>query len=317
MKKVTKILAMMMCIVLSIGCLTGCGGKSEEEILMSAVTGINNAESCEIETSMSGKMSMKMGEDSQNLDIKLDAKGAVFKDPFKMKITGTVSSMGQSALMESYIQKESDKYVLYSKTDGTWTKMEMGDLDSALESSSMNALSNQLSPDVSKYTKKEEKKEGETTYHIYEYKISGEEMKSALSTGASSAKALLNSLGSAVDAKEYEELMDRVAASIGEVVLTVYVDVKKQEISRVEYPMTDMMNGMLDEVMKYVKERTLDGVKGADAKEVQEMMDSIQIKVSDMNMSMGYKNVNKAEDFTVPEEALKAKTTSDALSSLE
>ena len=34
MKKMSKILAFMMCVVLSIGCLTGCGGKSEEEVLM-------------------------------------------------------------------------------------------------------------------------------------------------------------------------------------------------------------------------------------------------------------------------------------------
>ena len=79
--------------------------------------------------------------------------------------------------MESYIQKENEKYMLYTKTEGTWTKMELGDLDTALASSGMNSFSNQLSADVGQYTKKEEKKEGETTYHVYDYKISGEEMK--------------------------------------------------------------------------------------------------------------------------------------------
>lgn len=316
MKKMTKIFAMMMCVVLSIGCLTGCGGKSEEEILMSAVTGINNAESCEMEISMAGKMSMKMGEESQDLDMKMDMKGAMFKDPFKMKIAGSVSSMGQSALMESYIQKENEKYMLYTKTEGTWTKMELGDLDTALASSGMNSFSNQLSADVGKYTKKEEKKEGETTYHVYDYKISGEEMKSTLEGSSSSVKSLLSSLGE-VEAKEYEELMNRVVSSIGDVSLTVYVDVKKQEISRVEYPMTDMMNKMFDETMKYVKEKALEEAKGDESEEVKKMIDSIELKVSDMNMTMSYKNVNNAEDFKIPDEALKAETMSDALGSLE
>ena len=316
MKKMTKIFAMMMCVVLAIGCLTGCGGKSEEEILMSAVTGINNAESCEMEISMAGKMSMKMGEKSQDLDMKMDMKGVMFKDPFKMKIAGSVSSMGQSALMESYIQKENEKYMLYTKTEGTWTKMELGDLDTALASSGMNSFSNQLSADVGQYTKKEEKKEGETTYHVYDYKISGEEMKSTLEGSSSSVKSLLSSLGE-VEAKEYEELMNRVVSSIGDVSLTVYVDVKKQEISRVEYPMTDMMNKMFDETMKYVKEKALEEAKGDESEEVKKMMDSIELKVSDMNMTMSYKNVNNAEDFKIPDEALKAKTMSDALSSLE
>ncbi len=316
MKKMTKIFAMMMCVVLAIGCLTGCGGKSEEEVLMSAVTGINNAESCEIEIGMSGKMSMKMGEESQDQDLKMDLKGAMFQDPVKMKITGSVSSMGQSALMESYIQKEDEKYVLYMKADGIWTKMELGDLDTALASSGMNSFSNQLSADIGQYTKKEEKKEGETTYHVYDYKISGEEMKSTLEGSSSSVKSLLSSLGE-VETKEYEELMNRVVSSIGDVSLTVYVDVKKQEISRVEYPMTDMMNKMFDETMKYAKEKALEEAEGDEAEEVKKMMDSIELKVSDMNMTMSYKNINNAEDFKIPDEALKAKTMSDALSSLE
>ena len=40
------------------------------------------------------------------------------------------------------------------------------------------------------------------------------------------------------------------------------------------------------------------------------------MKVSDMNMSVSYKNVNKAEDFEIPDEALKAKSMNAALSSL-
>lgn len=314
MKKITKVLALMMCVALSIGCLTGCGGKSEEEILMSAVTGINNAESSEIEASMTGKMSMKMGEESQDLDMKMDIKGTMFQDPLKMKMTGSVSAMGQSSLMESYIQKENEKYVIYSKVDGTWTKMELGDLDTALASSGMDSFSNQLSADIGKYTKKEEKKEGETTYNVYDYTINGEEMKSMLEGSTSSVKSML---GDSVDTKEYEDLMNRVASSIGNVTLTVYVDVKKQEISRVEYPMTDMMNKMFDEIMKYIKEKALEEVTEDEAKEVKEMMDSMEMKVSDMNMSISYKNVNKAEDFKIPDEALKAKTINDALSSVE
>lgn len=310
----TKILALMMCVVLSIGCLTGCGGKSEEEVLMSAVTGINNAESSEIEASMSGKMSMKMGEESQDLDMKMDIKGTMFKDPFKMKMTGSVSAMGQSSLMESYIQKENEKYVIYSKAEGTWTKMELGDLDTALASSGMNSFSNQLSADIGKYTKREEKKEGETTYLVYDYTISGEEMKSMLEESASSVKSMFSG---AVEQKEYEELMNKVASSIGSVTLTVYVDVKKQEISRVEYPMTDMMNKMFDEIMKYIKEKALEEATGDEAKEVKEMMDSMEIKVSDMNMSMSYKNVNKAEDFKIPDEAQKAKSLDSVLSDSE
>ena len=313
MKKMSKILAFMMCVVLSIGCLTGCGGKSEEEGLMSAVTGINNAESCEVEVSMAGKMSMRMGEEAQDLDMKMDMKGTSFQDPLKMKITGSVAMMGESTTMESYIQKENEKYVLYSNVEGTWTKMELGDLDTALASSGMSSYSNQLSADIGKYTKKEEKKEGETTYLVYDYTVSGEEMESMLEGSTSSVKSML---GDSVDAKEYQDLMNRVVSSIGNVTLTVYVDVKKQEISRVEYPMTDMMNKMFDELMKYIKDKALEEATEDEAKEVNEMMNSMEMKVSDMNMSISYKNVNKAEDFEIPDEALKAESMNAALNSL-
>ena len=67
--------------------------------------------------------------------------------------------------------------------------MELGDLDTALASSGMSSYSNQLSADIGKYTKKEEKKEGETTYLVYDYTVSGEEMESMLEGSTSSVKS--------------------------------------------------------------------------------------------------------------------------------
>ena len=69
--------------------------------------------------------------------------------------------------------------------------------------------------------------------------------------------------------------------------------------------------------MKYVKEKALEEAEGDEAEEVKKMMDSIELKVSDMNMTMSYKNVNNAEDFKIPDEALKAKSMNAALSGLE
>lgn len=80
--------------------------------------------------------------------------------------------------------------------------------------------------------------------------------------------------------------------------------------------MTDMMNRMFDEFMKYIKDKALEEATEDEAEEAKEIMDSIEMKVSDMNMSVSYKNVNKAEDFEIPDEALKAKSMNAALSSL-
>lgn len=81
--------------------------------------------------------------------------------------------------------------------------------------------------------------------------------------------------------------------------------------------MTDMMNRMFEEFMKYIKDKALEEATEDEAEEAKEIMDSMEMKVSDMNMSVSYKNVNKAEDFEIPDEALKAKSMNAALSSLE
>ena len=80
--------------------------------------------------------------------------------------------------------------------------------------------------------------------------------------------------------------------------------------------MTDMMNKMFDELMKYIKDKALEEATEDEAKEVNEMMNSMEMKVSDMNMSISYKNVNKAEDFEIPDEALKAESMNAALNSI-
>lgn len=76
--------------------------------------------------------------------------------------------------------------------------------------------------------------------------------------------------------------------------------------------MTDMMNRMFEEFMKYIKDKALEEATEDEAEEAKEIMDSIEMKVSDMNMSVSYKNVNKAEDFEIPDEALKAKSMNAA-----
>lgn len=87
MKKRTRVLGILMCMVLAFGCLTGCGGqKSDEELLMASVTGINNAKSFDLEAKMSGKMSMAFGEESQDMDMSMDMKATCFTDPYKIKL---------------------------------------------------------------------------------------------------------------------------------------------------------------------------------------------------------------------------------------
>lgn len=309
MKKGTRVLGILMCMVLAFGCLTGCGGaKSDEELLMASVTGINNAKNFDMEAKMSGKMSMKFGEESQDMDMTMEMKGTCFTDPGKVKVSATTTTMGQSAMTESYMQKDGDAYYVYVKSDdNTWSKMKIDGLEEAIQASGMNSIGNQLSSDVSKYTKKEDVTENDKTYLVYDYVISGDEMKQMAKSMTSSMDSLLGAVGG--DAGQVDEIINKMLESVGDVTLTILVDREEETIYRVDYPMTDMMNNMMKSMLDYISSQA-SASKEDDPMGIAEALASMKIEVSDMNMTMYYKNVGSAADFEIPEEALKAKEVS-------
>lgn len=310
MKKGTRVLGILMCMVLALGCLTGCGGsKSDEELLMASVTGVNSAKSFDMEAKMSGKMSMKFGEESQDLDMNMDMKTTCFTDPYKVKASATTTAMGQSSVSESYMQKDGDDYYVYVKADGTWTKMKAVGLEEALAASGVNSVGSQLSSDVKKYTKKEDVKENDKTYLCYDYVVKGDEIKDMAKSMTSSLDSLLGSTGG--DAGEMDEIINKMLESVGDVTLTILVDREEETIYRVDYPMTDMMNKMLQSVIDYIAASAGDAED--DPLGIAEALSSMKISVSDMNMTMYYKNVGSAADFEIPAEALKAEEVSPSL----
>lgn len=308
MKKMNKVLGLMMCLVLAIGCLAGCGGKSEEEIFIGAVTSINTAKSFDMEASVSGNMTMKIADQSQDMDLSTKVAATCFTDPYKIKTTVSATSMGQSSTAESYMQKDGDKYVIYTNSAGTWSKMELDDLDAAIQASGINNIENQLSGDISKYTKKENKTEGDKTYLVYDYTVTGEEMKKIAESMTSSIGSML---GDSVESGEVEEMITKMIESVGDVTMTILVDKDEECIARIEYPMTDMMNNMLKSFMEYMKENV--GGEDDDTIDMAQALSSVDIQVSDMNMVMTYKNVDSAADFEIPEEALNAESTDSLL----
>lgn len=314
MKKRTRVLGILMCLVLAVGCLAGCGGqKSDEELLMASVSGVNSATSFDLEAKMSGKMSMAIGEESQDIDMSMDMKGTCFTDPYKVKVSATTTAMGQSATTESYMQKDGDNYYVYAKADDTWSKMKLGNLEAALQASGMNSVGNQLSADVSKYTKKEDVTENDKTYLAYDYEISGDDMKEMAQSVSSSLGSIL---GSAGDEGEMDEIINKMLGSIDKVTMTILVDREEETIYRVDYPMTDMMNKMITAMLDYI------AVKAGEAEDddtmgIAEALASMKMEVSDMNMTMYYKNVGSAADFEIPAEALEAEEVSSSLGDSE
>lgn len=315
-----KKISLLLCVVMSIICLVGCGGKSDEEILTGAVNQMNQAKSLEIQTKISGKMSAKMGEETEDMELSSDLKGSFFVEPFKVKMTGTTSSMGQTAAIETYLQKDNDKYVCYSKVEEDWMKTEMENMDELMQASGINSLFNQLSADPKKYVKKENKTEGDQTYLVYEYTISAEEMKTMVESAFSSVRSLV---GSTMEESEVDDLLNKVASSMDQITITLYIDQETQQITRMEYSMTEMMNKMINSFMQFIKDKTVADAKKEDAgiseEEINKMtasFDAVQISATDMNVVQLYSKIDQAEDFTIPEDALKAKSMDELMKDL-
>lgn len=307
MKKLKKVLGLMMCGVLAIGCVTGCGGKkSDEDILMAAVTDINSAKSYDMEATMSGKMIMSLQGESQEMDMTAVVTGTSFTDPYKAKSSTTTTVMGTTTKVESYMQKDGDDYVVYAGDGTTWTKTKVADPQNALQAAGIE--SNQLGSDISKYKKKDDRTEGDKTYLVYDYTISGDEMKEM-------AESITSSMGGSLfgtDDSDMSEIVNKMIGSVGDITLTILLDREEGTIYRIEYPMADMINSMMDVMMSYFADNANGGGEG-DEMGLAEALSQMKIEVPEMNMVMTYKNINSAADFEIPAEALDAEeVTSDA-----
>ncbi len=307
MKNLKKLAGYILCLALVIGCISGCGGfagKSDEELLMSSITSLNKAKSFEMNTKLTGKISVKAGEQSQDTELNMDMTSTQFTEPMKAKVLMKTSSAGMTMDTESYIQKENDNYVTYTKAGGVWSKMSMGNLDEAMNAAGgMNSMQKQLAEDVSKYTKKEDRKEGDKTYLVYEYKVTGEDMKSMVNSAMST---LGSSLGSD---DELSEMLEAMLGKMGDLVMTILIDRDAECIASIEMPMTDMMNNMMSGLVDYMKQQVAEE-GGEDTEGMDEYFDQMQMQVTDMNMVAKYSKIDAADDFMIPKEALEAEETS-------
>lgn len=296
MKTVKKLVGLMLCFALTAGCFFGCGGTSvnDEEILTSALKSMNEASSFEMAAKMSGKMSVKMGGQSQEMDMSSEVKGTQFADPLKAKAVGTTKTAGTSVDTESYVQKEDDKYVVYVKAAGVWSKMVLGDLDQAISASGMNSIEKQLKEDVSKYTKKDDRKIDDKDYLVYEYTVSGEEIKEMMAGVSSSLGSIMGG-----QSGDMEQLLNDMVKDIGDMKMTILFDRETKSIYQIEYSMTDMMNKMMKSVMESIS-KMAEGEEGAD------QLSDMSMEVSDMNMVITYSNIGSAAEFEIPKEALEA-----------
>lgn len=299
MKKVKKRTVYFLCLILVTGCLSGCGGfagKSDGELLMSSIASLNKAKNFEANGILSGNMSMKIDGTTEKEVLNIERSFIQFAEPLKAKVLIEEDFLEfETMITESYVQKEDDKYVIYAKAGDIWTKKCLETLDEAMnEVGSMEFIQKLLAEDASKYTKQEDQIEGDKRYLVYEYKVAGGELKRIVD-------GILSFMGSSLEPAELEAVKGKME---GNVSITIFLDRKSECISRIELSLTDMMNNMIKVLLECAKQEISD-------EENDPYLDETEITVSDMNLVVTYSKVDEAEDFTIPKEALAAKSETD------
>lgn len=158
----------------------------------------------------------------------------------------------------------------------------------------MNSIEKQLKEDVSKYTKKDDREVDGKDYLVYEYTVSGEEIKEMMAGVSSSLGSIMGG-----QSGDMEQLLNDMVKDIGDMPMTILFDRESKSIYQIEYSMTEMMNKMMKSVMESISK-----MSGEDAGQG---LSDLSIEVSDMNMVITYSNIGSAADFEIPEEALSAK----------
>lgn len=308
MKKMSKLLALMMCLTLTVCSLAGCA-KSEKDVIKNSVSKINNAKNFEMESTMGGKMTISVAGTTQDVDMNMKMNATYFVDPMKVKSSATVTSAGVSTTTDSYMQKDGDNLVMYTKTaDGDWNKVEMENAASLMQSS--GDMSKQLSEDNTKYTKKDDQTENDKTYNVYEYTVNAKENQDMMEELMSS---VTGSISSVMNEEELKDLVDTIISSMGDIKMTIWFDSEEENIYKITYSMTDMVNKVLEGLISKIKE-TAASSDSDDSVDLSSALADAKITVQDMNMTCVYKNVDSAADFEIPEEALNAQeVTSDLL----
>ncbi|WFA09151.1 copper amine oxidase N-terminal domain-containing protein [Tissierella sp. Yu-01] len=247
----------------------------------------------------------------QQMNMQMDMDATAFTNPMKMKVNANMAmDLGieklEQPLMEMYVVTEDDKFTTYmgmtNMTSGelTWVKQELEDENFATlldpNNEEMKAL-NEKSIANARYLGTYA--EGDRNLEKYEITISYEAFNELMGQSMAMFKDTLGE-----DAQLGLDLLN----SLGDVTCILYLDEATGEFAKQEMDMSSIISTIMEEMMTMIVEETPEAGTDAELDALIEMLKGIK-----MDMVAEYKNINEAEDFEIPEEALNAITTEELL----
>lgn len=253
-------------------------------------------------------MSMAVpGEDGsmQQVNMQMDMDATTFTNPMRMKASANmIMDLGvdklEQPLMEMYMVTEGDKFSTYmsmaNPTTGetTWVKQEVeGEGFAELldpNNEEMKALNEKSIADV-RYLGNYPSEAG--NLEKYEVTVSYEAFNELMGQNLS---MFTNTLG------EDAELSLDLLKGLGNVSFTMYLDAETGEFVKQEMDLSSVLSTVMEQMIDLMAAEAPEGVTEDELSNVIiEMLKGIK-----MDMVAEYRNVNAAEDFEIPEEALNA-----------
>lgn len=335
MRKGKTFIGWIMCLVMVLGCLAGCGGvstktgqkdgKQANSVLLHALQKVNSAESLDMDVNMSGAMKVALYTDEfSTINMSADVKVSMFENPTKMKYTTSVKDREDSETYTTigYITKQNDEYVNYENhasslekaRAGDWQKSCYKDEEQLGEQLGLLFYPIDMDEDIEKYTKKEDIEEKGKKYQVYEYGMPFGEVL-----------GMDDLFGDAEKTEMGEAFIDDMKALANKtVLLTLLVDPEKEELYQLRCQLGEFISELYEITSKSVmdaddeddKDDSIADDADKDENDEDENEDNsgsedAQAMKCDIAYTVTYSNLNSVSEFEIPEEALKAPDKND------
>ncbi len=252
----------------------------------------------------------------QQMNMQMDMNATAFMNPMKLKANANmILDLGfdklSQPIMEMYMVADENKFSTYmAMTDQisgelTWIKQEIEDESFATlldpNNEEMKELNEKSITDV-KYL---------GTYTVngvnlekYEITMSFEAFNEILGQNLS---MLTETLG------DDAELVLKLYANLDDVTSIFYIDEATGELAKMEMDMSSLLSTIMENMMDLIVQEVPEGVSEEEfTNQILQLTNGIK-----MDMMAEYKNINAADDFEIPEEALNAITTEELLKEVE
>lgn len=259
----------------------------------------------------------------EEMDMQLDMNATAFMDPIKIKTDANIvldvaGNKLSQPIMEMYMVIEDDKYITYTGMSDpitgelTWVKQEVEDenLSELLDPNNeeMKSLNEKSIKEVNFlgiYT------DGDRNLEKYQVTVTFEGFDAIM-------KQSMSLVSDTLSDEDLQMSLDLIS-NLDDMEYILYIDAATGEFTKMEMDMTPVLKSILEQTINTMGNQS-ELPEGLTEEQMEEFNDQFNEFMKTMSIEMDmlaeYLNINSAEDFEIPQEALNAMTMEEYLEEL-